>query len=116
MVAPGRISNSFKLLYMSSLPANMKRIQSKIAEKCDDIVFPNISLWDFFKHSRAANTAVLGLIWPNLKLVRDVMNVLITCKYEEDSIKTQRTNGPVNAHLIYWPSKAQNIQNLENIW
>ena len=31
-------------------------------------------------------------------------------------IKNQRTNGPVNAHLISWPSKAQNIQNLENIW
>ena len=28
----------------------------------------------------------------------------------------QRTNGPVNAHLISWPSKAQNIHNLENIW
>ena len=28
----------------------------------------------------------------------------------------QRTNGPVNAHLISWPIKAQNIQNLENIW
>ena len=28
--------------------------------------------------------------------------------------KTQRTNGPVNAHLISWPSKAQNIQNLES--
>ena len=28
----------------------------------------------------------------------------------------QRTNGPVNAHLISWPSKAQSIQNLENIW
>ena len=28
----------------------------------------------------------------------------------------QRTNGPVNAHLISSPSKAQNIQNLENIW
>ena len=25
----------------------------------------------------------------------------------------QRTNGPVNAHLISWPSKAQNIQSLE---
>ena len=25
----------------------------------------------------------------------------------------QRTNGPVNAHGISWPSKAQNIQNLE---
>ena len=28
----------------------------------------------------------------------------------------QRTNGPVNTHLISWPSKAQNIQNLDNIW
>ena len=28
----------------------------------------------------------------------------------------QRTNGPVNTHLISLPSKAQNIQNLENIW
>ena len=28
----------------------------------------------------------------------------------------QRTNGPVNAHLISWPSKATNIQTLENIW
>ena len=27
--------------------------------------------------------------------------------------KNQRTNGPVNAHLIAWPSKAQNKQNLE---
>ena len=31
-------------------------------------------------------------------------------------ICNQSTNGPVNAHLISWPSKAQNIQNLENIW
>ena len=30
--------------------------------------------------------------------------------------KNQRTNGPVKAHLISWPTKAQNIQNLENIW
>ena len=33
-----------------------------------------------------------------------------------DYNRNQRTNGPVNAHLISWPSKAQNIQNLENIW
>ena len=31
------------------------------------------------------------------------------------SKNNQRTNGPVNAHLISWPSRAQNIQNLENI-
>ena len=25
----------------------------------------------------------------------------------------QRTSGPVNAHLMSWPSKVQNLQNLE---
>ena len=31
-------------------------------------------------------------------------------------VYNQRTNGPVNAHLISWHSKAQHIHNLENIW
>ena len=30
------------------------------------------------------------------------------------TFKDQRTSGPVNANLISWPSKAQNIQNLES--
>ena len=34
---------------------------------------------------------------------------------DDNNNNNQRTNGPVNAHLISWPSKAQNIQNLENI-
>ena len=33
-----------------------------------------------------------------------------------DNNNNKRTNGLVNAHLISWPSKAQNIQNLENMW
>ena len=43
----------------------------------------------FFIPSRAANSAVLGPIWPNFELVRDVMDVLVTCKYEEDLIKNE---------------------------
>ena len=33
--------------------------------------------------------AVLGPIWPNFELVRDVMDVLVTCKYEKDPIKNE---------------------------
>ena len=33
---------------------------------------------DFSRRSRAANSAVLGPIWPNFELVRDVMDVLDT--------------------------------------
>ena len=44
---------------------------------------------DFSRRSRAANSAVLGPIWPNFELVQDVMNVPVTCQYEEDPIKNR---------------------------
>ena len=44
---------------------------------------------DFSRRSRADNSAVLGPIWPNFELVRDVMDVLVTCKYEEDPFKNE---------------------------
>ena len=44
---------------------------------------------NFSRSSRAANSAVLGPIWPNFELFRDVIDVLVTCKYEEDPIKNR---------------------------
>ena len=43
----------------------------------------------FFRRSRAANSAVLGQIWLKFKIVRDIIDVLITCKYDEDQIKNE---------------------------
>ena len=42
--------------------------------------------------------------------------LLAKLNLSKDTVTYQRTNGPVNAHLISWPSNAQNIQNLDNIW
>ena len=39
--------------------------------------------------SRAANSAVLGPIWSKFELFQDVMDVLVTCKYEEVPIKNE---------------------------
>ena len=47
---------------------------------------------------------------------QDFKNFVIHILQIKFLLRNQRTNGPVNAHLICWPSKAQNIQNLENIW
>ena len=44
-----------------------------------------------------------------LENVNNIKNLDVT-------ITNQRTNGPVNAHLISWPNRAQNIQNLETTW
>ena len=52
--------------------------------------FPHYkSMGIFFRSSRAANSAVLGRIWLKFELVRDIIDVLLTCKYEEDPIKNE---------------------------
>ena len=86
----GRNLNSSKLSCMSSLPARMRIIDSKMKElECSQDFSHYKSMRDFSRRSRAANSAVLGPIWPNLELLRDVMDVLVTSKYEEDPIKNE---------------------------
>ena len=85
----GRNLNSSKLSCMSSLPARMRMIDSKMKELECSQDFSHYVYGDFSRRSRAANSAVLGPIWPNFELVRDVMNDLITCKYEKDPIKNE---------------------------
>ena len=58
--------------------------------------------------------ALLRLCFQKVKLIFSICFVL-SAVFPINQ-RNQRTIGPVNAHLISWPSKAQNIQNLENIW
>ena len=44
---------------------------------------------NFFRRSRAANSAVLGKIWLKFELVRDIIDELVTCNFEEDPIKNE---------------------------
>ena len=67
----------------------MRVFKSKMKELECSQDFSHYSLWGFFRRSRAANSAVLSPIWPNFELVRDVIDVLVTCKYEEDPIKNE---------------------------
>ena len=41
---------------------------------------------------------------------------LTTFRSQASIVSKPEDNGPVNAHLIYWPSKTQNMKNQENIW
>ena len=50
--------------------------------------FSIISLWDIFRRSRTANSVVSGLIWLKFEHVRDLMHVLVICKYKKDRIKS----------------------------
>ena len=74
---------------MSSLPARMRMIESKMKELECSQDFSHYKPMGFSRCSIEDNSAVLGPIWPNFELVRDLINVLVTCKYEEDLIKNE---------------------------
>ena len=62
---------------------------------------------NFFKCSRAGNSAVLGLIMPNFKLVRDIMVVLHTCKNEENLIKNEGARVLTRLYDIFSDAQGQ---------
>ena len=59
-------------------------------EKVETSLFPLQAYGDFFRRSRAANSAVCGPIRLKFELVRALMHVIITCKYEKDRMKNSR--------------------------
>ena len=90
-VGSGRISNSSKLLCMTSLPASFQRILSRTAEKKVATQFIPLSVYrEFFRRSRAVNNAVGGWIWPNSGLLRALMYAIVICKYIKDQMKTSQ--------------------------
>ena len=49
----------------------------------------------FFRRSRAANSAVGGQIKPKFELVRALIHVIVTCKYEKDRLKMKNSREKV---------------------
>ena len=65
----------------------------------------------FSRRSRAANSAVLGRIWPNFKLIRDIMVVLVNCKNEEDPIKNEGARVFTKLCINYLDNQGQQLHN-----
>ena len=59
---------------MSSLPASMKKIRSKM----------KALQWSQHYTARADNSGVGVGIWPKFELIQAFMHVLVTCKNEDD--------------------------------
>ena len=91
------ILNSSKLSCMLSLPASMKRIQSRTAEKNRRLRF---SHYKPIRRSRAANSAVGGPIRLNFELFRALMHVIITCKYKTERMKKVGQNLSIHSQDI----------------
>ena len=94
METSGWIWPNFKLtqalMYVIITCKYEKYLIKNSREKSGDIAFPIISLWGFFRRLRAANSAARGPRRPKFKLVRALMHVINTCKYEKDRMKNSR--------------------------
>ena len=86
METSGRIWPNFELIQaLINVRITCKYEKDQIKNSGENVMtsFSPLQVYGiFFIRSRAANSAVLGLIWLNFELVRDVMDVLVTCKYE----------------------------------
>ena len=81
--------NSSKLLWLSLLPARMKKIQSKMkalewSQQC-------YIIHQFLRCSRAANSLIGDGILTKFKLIQALIVVLLICKNEEDQFKIEST-------------------------
>ena len=75
---------------MSSIPARMKKFQLKMkALECSQD-FINYKSMGIFPDAQGQLTPEsLVRSGQNFELIRDVIDVLVTCKYEEDPIKNE---------------------------
>ena len=64
----------------------------------------------FFRRSRAGNSEVLVQLWLKFKLARDIIDVLIICKYEEDPIKNEGARVLTIYGVFFRRSRANNSE------
>ena len=81
------ISNPYKILWVSLLPARLKRIQSKMKA----LKSGHSTIHWFFTRSRAANSEVNDGILPKFKHIQAFMADPVTCKNEEDPLENEGT-------------------------
>ena len=63
---------------------------------------PTSLLFDFFRRSGAANSEVSGGILPKFELIQAFIVVLVTCKNEEDPIKSANKIFPIISLLEFF--------------
>ena len=103
------ISNSFKLLHMSLLPATLMMIQYK-----NEQASMETSL-SYYKSKRtfSANSTVSGRIWPKYELIPNFIHTFVTCKFITDYINSNREKVKT---LIFRCSMAGNSVASGPIW
>ena len=86
IVQYGRKPHMFKILYLSCIPASLKKLQLKLTVLC-----PGQGQKWFFLHSRASNSKAYCTYRPKFELVQNFTLVLNTCMFEEVAIKSEGT-------------------------
>ena len=84
LVRSGQISNSVETLWLSSLPAKIKKIQSKI-----EVLECSQHYTYIFSDAQGQITLRCGGIWAKFELIQAFMHVLVTCKNEDDRFKNE---------------------------
>ena len=89
VVVSGQNSNLSKLSCMTSLPARMRMIESKIKELECSQDFSHYKSMVIFRDAQGQLTAKALVRSCRISNSSDMLDILVTCKYEEDPIKSE---------------------------
>ena len=79
------VRSSPKWISSAMLCLSLLRASLKIPSKLKVLSCPQ----HFFRCSRAGNFEVNGWMWAEFELFRDYMAVLVTCKFDGDTVQTE---------------------------
>ena len=102
VVVSGRNLNPSKLSCMSSLPARIGLIKSKMKELECSQDFSHYKSMGIFPDAQGQLTRQsLARFGQVSNIVRDVVDVLVTCQYEEDPIKNEGARVFTTLYIIF---------------
>ena len=87
---------------MSLLLPRIKKIRIKLKA----LEWPQHKIL-IFQHSRADNSRVRGRIWSKFELIRDVMAILVTFKYNEGPIKMEGARVATTLNIYFQTLKGR---------
>ena len=90
---------------MSSLPASMKKIRSKMKALAKSV--QNI-IHQFFRRARADNSGFGSGIWPKFELIQAFMHIIVTMMNEDDRFKNEGARGQLTPQSLVRSSRILN--------
>ena len=78
-----RTKTQLFMIYQTSSPKRQRLLTYEPASKAIKLYFKSFQVRVLFRHARAGNSVVGGLIRPKFEHIQEIMHGIVTCKFKK---------------------------------